>query len=343
MQIDMHYGAIYYLATLAKINENEAQIIAYASQFVDDAEFGGTVQFCDGDGCICSNSAHKYLSDNLSAHARLVWIPYHFIPEPTRQGTFLEKLKCVKDNNLARSAVDEAIKEKDDDIRPFRFGVALHAYADTWSHYDFSGIASDTNLVKNVRPLNVSQNSYEWCLTKVGNFAGWIRKKYMNPIGHLFAEHCPDVPYLEWQYTVVGSDRPAQKRVNLKDFQAALERIYAYMLEYAGAHSDAGIPEDHKKDFDRLLSAKEDNGKKRLAMWEQAYKDQFKKQMPEYKKGIWMNDSFGKAWKKDVCLCLDGTTCADFKKSNYWRFCQALSKHGIYVEDQLAAHDIRLM
>jgi hypothetical protein len=343
MQIDMHYGAVYYLAIFAGVSSDEAIKIACSSQLVDDAKFGGTVQFCDGDGCICNNSAHANLTDNLSAHARLVWIPYHFVPELTTRGTFLEKLKCVKDSSLARSAIEEAIEERDSDIRPYRFGVALHAYADTWSHYGFSGIASDTNLVKHVRPLDIKQNPLEWVETKFGNLVGYIKGSRMNPIGHLFAETCPDLPYLKWQYAVVGTNSPPIMRNNQNDFREALESIYQYMLQYLGTRPVSGIPAPQKVVFDQLLSMNEDNGEKRLSKWAEMFKKKFNMDIPEYEEQAWIDNSFGKVWKKDVCMLLDSETSLEFKKSDYWRFCRGLSKHGNYIVGRLAQNGIELV
>jgi len=273
MEKDMHYGAIHYLAYLAGIEKMEAKKIAWSSQLVDDAKFGGTVQLDDNNGYICANSAHRHLIDNLSVHTRLVWIPFHFVPDPKREGPFLERLECVKDNELAGRAVVEAINEADIEVRPYRFGVALHAYADTWSHWGFSGLPSDTNLVSKVKPLNVGQSLFEKVLSWFGSL--FSREKNIIPIGHSYAATCPDLPYLKWQYVNQGASSPVPPRENYEDFEKALVNIYAYMNQYKGSPSSAAIPSSHHDTIVKLIRLRDDNEDRRLAQWERIGKNSF--------------------------------------------------------------------
>ncbi|MGB7413949.1 MAG: DUF6765 family protein, partial [Thermosynechococcaceae cyanobacterium] len=48
MQIDFHHGVTYVVARLAGFQHEEAQIIAYAAQYVDDATNAGTIGFNNG-------------------------------------------------------------------------------------------------------------------------------------------------------------------------------------------------------------------------------------------------------------------------------------------------------
>jgi hypothetical protein len=341
MQIDMHYGAVYFLACLAGIGSDEAEKISWSSQFVDDSEFGGTVQFRGGEGCICSNSAHRYLTDNISAHGRLVWIPYHFVPDSRTQGSFLDRLKCKKDSDLARAAVQHALNEPDAAIRPYRFGVALHAYADTWSHYEFSGLWSDANLVDQVELINSRQNVWETVKAFAGTLYSLWKGRQESSLGHLLADVCPDLPYLQWRYHV-SAGSPRINRDNPKDYGLALEAMYRYMLQYRRSTTSPGIPRAQWKVLKELLGYQEDKPLKRLARWSDEIYKHFNIAIPEYNGRKWINDALGQGWRKDKCIIAD-TSYYRFLESHYWRFCEALRRHSDLVVASLDAHGMYLV
>ena len=341
MEIDMHYGAIYYLASLAGIDFEEARKIAWSSQFVDDANYGGSVQFEGGEGYICTNSAHRHLSDNLSAQARLVWVPFHFVPDPNTQAPFLRRLECVKDSELVNASVVEALNETDPQIRPYRFGVALHAYADSWSHYGFSGIPSDTNLVRNVKTLNIDQSLWEKSMAWVATHA--LNKGRMNPIGHLYAASCPDLPYLEWEYTDHKTGSPVRVRNNHEDFSNAVNKIYTYMLKYKGEPYDSSIPAENVSRIDQLINLQQDSGEKRLEQWAESYYKTFGLRMPSYKHKAWITDAFSEAWEDDVCLTISGESHNSFRQKDFWKFSEGLKKHLTFIVTELSNRGLTLM
>ncbi|OPY86848.1 MAG: hypothetical protein A4E72_01587 [Syntrophus sp. PtaU1.Bin208] len=341
MQIDMHYGAIYYLASLAGIGEEEAEKIAWSSQFVDDAEFGGTVQFSEGQGCICSNSAHRYITDNVSAHGRLVWIPYHFVPDTKTQGSFLDRLKCKKNSDLAGAAVQAALDETNPISRPYRFGVALHAYAETWSHYEFTGLWSDSNLIDHVEPVNVDQNWWESLKSDAGSVYATLKGRQESALGHLLADKCPDLPYLVWRYRVTAG-LGLIPRNNPEDFWKAIRAMYRYMISYKGSASSPDIPPEHEKIMNGLIEQQEDDPRKRLSQWNKAISKKFHRSLPEYQEEKWIDDALGKKWKRDKCIISDATY-QSFIKSHYWQFCEALRKHSDIIVSLLAKQGLYLV
>ena len=152
MQEDMHYYGTYALARAAGLVVKDAQIIAYAAQFVDDATDTHSVVHED-DGMMASvNTAHRsgtILKNQLFDHAkqRSVWVPFHFFPGNEGE-TLAEKLLCVKDSQLARTMIDNHINHAvDSDYGLALMGVMAHVYADTFAHYGFSGMGSSYNEV----------------------------------------------------------------------------------------------------------------------------------------------------------------------------------------------------
>ncbi len=57
--------------------------------------------------------------------------------------------------------------------------------------------------------------------------------------------------------------------------------------------------------------------------------------MPSYDEEAWINDAIGEGWKKDVCVTLYGTSYDEFKKTDYWKFCEGLRKHLTFIVDEL--------
>ncbi|MBC7858604.1 MAG: hypothetical protein H7Z39_07435 [Burkholderiaceae bacterium] len=49
MNIDFHYGVTYVVARLAGMNPTDAQIVAHASQYVDNATTSGILKFSGGE------------------------------------------------------------------------------------------------------------------------------------------------------------------------------------------------------------------------------------------------------------------------------------------------------
>jgi len=160
MQKDFHYYVIYALVKESGYKDNEAHIIAYTSQYVDDnTDREYTIsddhgEFYAGFPDKIGQSGDFYFpiitqavditSFKLSVQ-RYVYAPFHFIPgdnnvEVNGKKNFLCTTRgCKNVVNL----LQEAIKSKDF----YKIGVALHTYADTWSHERFSAFHEDWNKV----------------------------------------------------------------------------------------------------------------------------------------------------------------------------------------------------
>ena len=100
MKIDFHHATTWVVARAAGFSEAEANIIAYASQYVDDAT-SGRINFINGATYECVPSAHEMLGHKNRAQLknRKVWVPFHFLPSngglPAGEnpaGSFIRKL-----------------------------------------------------------------------------------------------------------------------------------------------------------------------------------------------------------------------------------------------------------
>jgi len=181
-----HYEMVKVLACKAGMEEDEAQTVAYASQFADDcappAEF-----YLDSlpPGVKCAGlyneesrlfspvrTAHKGLQYILSL-ARIeqfrVLLAFHFLP-PGDFGGDEKSFRAQADGNLAGRLVNRAVNDlaevNDCDMRQGRLialGLALHSYADTWAHDDFSGIRQRYNKKNNCQVLRNGKWERDYC------------------------------------------------------------------------------------------------------------------------------------------------------------------------------------
>ncbi|MGB6366757.1 MAG: RHS repeat-associated core domain-containing protein, partial [Thermoanaerobaculia bacterium] len=157
-QEDFHFYVVYYMAELALGDSERALRIAYASQFTDDRRLTAPADPRD------------WLKIRTPEYQRKLR-DFHFSDyrgDPVTRATGY--------NPLVDYFVDKARASKND----FQLGIALHTYADTFSHEGFSWQIHDHNR----------------------------RSKHPNtpPIGHLQAGHDPDYPYLTLESAEKAAD-----------------------------------------------------------------------------------------------------------------------------------------
>jgi hypothetical protein len=160
MQKDFHYYVIYALAKEGGYDDNDAHVMAYVSQYVDDntdreySAFDSHGEFYVGFPDKVGESGDFYFpkitqavditSFKLSVQ-RYVFAPFHFIPGDDnveingKKNPLCTTRGCVHAVNLVQDAI------RNGDL--YRIGVALHTYADTWSHERFSAFHEDWNKV----------------------------------------------------------------------------------------------------------------------------------------------------------------------------------------------------
>jgi len=215
MEKDFHYYLIFSLAAIT--GQPKPDIIAYASQFVDDNNewqfslSGETVFFPDK---IKANGGYYYpiMTQSMSPKSldiyvqKYVYVPFHFLPG---DDTVIikgkkNKLNTTPNSPNAQTMLSEAIKSQN----PYRLGIALHTFADTWSHQNFTGLREEWNSV------------YPW----------YTVKKYLVPdIGHAEAGHAPDVISEVWT-----DHRLGQQIVNVDRAFDATREIFKNLQKSSG-------------------------------------------------------------------------------------------------------------
>lgn len=264
MQKDFHYDIIFALLKEAGYSHAEANTVAYASQYVDDnADREYTVSDPSGEFYVgfpeeIGTSGDLYFpiitqavdvtSFKLSVQ-RYVYVPFHFVPgdsNVTLKGKS-NPLCTTKGCKNAEVLVREALGVND----IYRLGVALHTYADTFSHERFSGFNEDWNRVYKSPIANLPPN-----------------------IGHAEVFHKPDEISTEWVDERFG-------RTKIKNQERALEtaeRIFGLLRKGTASWGDV------KSDFESFMGA--DGFSERVSLVESKYP-----QIERYDQDKWMNEA----------------------------------------------------
>jgi hypothetical protein len=235
MQLDMHYYGTYAMARAAGLNTDAAKIIATCAQFVDDNTARSAVNFRDGSRIDSEATAHHMIDGaNLDeSDQRRVWVPFHFLPGNIGD-KYTERLKCRIDSAIAQEMRDHYLSFAKRDFGLALMGIAAHVYADTFSHYGFSGVSSRGNKIENssflfhedvegleetIEDLSDEMRNYitakaEAFFAKPGeetggvlkNIVSWLGEEASGALGHGSVATYPDRPYLAWSFEYERDD-----------------------------------------------------------------------------------------------------------------------------------------
>ena len=341
MQKDMHYFGVYALARAAGMKANAAEVMATASQYVDDAIWDKEVFSADGRSILTELTAHKLLNlKNADPEdQRKVWLPFHFLPggegdNPTG------RLACRMNSPIAKKLVrHNTAVAADTPYGLHLLGITAHVYADTFAHQGFIGANHSYNGIEagSIAIEVSSQGILDYIQDKAAAFWKEIVSfglSHAFPLGHAAAATYPDRPYLRWQYTR-AEDGTRIERDNPKDFVngcKALYEMFAGYLDKVPGHGQSGTARRWGKirgTVKRIIEA-EGTKEARIRMW----KDEMREnrlfggstRVPEYK---------GPKWSASIDDLEPGKIPKDMKKLPVYRFYQAARIHRAHVLSNL--------
>jgi hypothetical protein len=275
MQIDFHHGVTYVVARLAGFSHEQAAIVGYSAQYVDDATNEGLIRFDNGFLYNRISSAHKMLDyrncQELANHH--VWIPFHFLPGngglPQGQvapGTIVDRLICRPNSPVAQDMVRACIADREDPYALHRLGITMHVYADTWAHQGFAGIND---------PVNDADDLIDATGKPDRNLVDRLTSFFIGealPLGHGAVLGHPDKPYLKWGYTNGRGEKIW--RDNPKDFLTAAEHLCCVMQRYRLGNWEAKVPglpaRDRELIAQMITQITDKSGTERHRQWQSA-------------------------------------------------------------------------
>lgn len=186
MQMDFHFYSLYTLCRGAGLKPDVSRRIAYASQYTDDAKYPHALTFRDDQRFKQEMTSHEYLSWRIFTRdvQFQIYSAFHFLPgdmdgHAALKDTprFRERMICAQDSAVSRELLAQVEKIPDSPYSRQALGIALHAYADTFAHRNFSALCrgfADCGKINDAEALEVMDPS-------TGEFAeykpekGWMQ------------------------------------------------------------------------------------------------------------------------------------------------------------------------
>ncbi len=274
MEKDFHYCLIRVLAGKAGFNREEAQVIAYASQYVDDSVENQplsidnipdlvfprlNVENGTFDPICTAHRGIQYLT-GMTKHVQMkVYIPFHFIPPVEYSGNGAYEYCTSPNSTIAGDLVRHAITELKDDgsnrvQKLVKLGIALHSFADTWAHQRFSGrwSARDNDIDR----IALFRNK-KW---KALKHLDRLKTNIMPDVGHAEAMTYPDQSHLKWRYEH-GHSGLDHERNNTLIFLEAGHAVFQLLCDAAGT---SGNWKEHLEKIRKCLSVPADSVKRKF-------------------------------------------------------------------------------
>ncbi len=353
MQLDMHYYGTYAMAKTAGLKPAICKTIATAAQFVDDNAAKSNIEFQDG-GRIDAQATAHHVSDivrNLDPQdQRQVWVPFHFLPG-NKGSSFSQRLLCREDSKIARELVAHHLGYAARPVGICLIGIAAHVYADTFSHFGFSGVGSRYNKVDNDSfefDSGLDPDIADYIKEKerdffrrfgkgggfIANIKSWLAETVSGALGHGAVATYPDRPYLKWSFDYEYPKKRRETRDNRQHFLKGCEALHAMFAKFGQANpalsAGDGVAFQRIQDSVAAILAHEDRKEGRIKKWRTEARlgniGPHPFQIPLYKPEVWMKQS----------ATLNGSEkSTDALRSNLYRFYQAASIHRQFVLREL--------
>ncbi len=309
MNIEFHYYITKLVAVEAGLMPDEAEIVAYASQFVDDNNQVYTVEQPDGDTYTNLTTQYKDITAPPAEKLRINLL-HHYLPgNPTNS-------KVRRDDGKMHSLMTTPVSQHAQEIffdttkgeNLYKLGIAAHMLADSVSHQNFIGIRDEMN---NIQP------------------AGTPLKPF---IGHEDAGYKPDIPVLMW-YDPRLPAKNAQIN-NIERTLMAAQKLYTNFLMLTAEQSSWGklkqklltvLSEPITED---ALQLAVDNTEKRILSYRALLAEVDADSV--YEKDKWTND----------CILTDGETyhfADNYTQKAWYRFQESVKQYQAIAANKLGS------
>lgn len=338
MQLDFHFYTIYVLCRCNGMSPENAKKVAYASQHTDDAKHEHALKFENGGRFQQILSAHKIFDiDAVSSESQhRIYVPFHFIPG-NHGDRIRERMVCKENSDIAQMMVQEVATLKDKPYQLHRLGIALHVYADTWSHQEFSGLHSEVNDVEVKEVFNEDESVFSEILGIFGGITDFLTPQ----IGHAKAGHLTDEPFRDWKFYNAYQDRNMTRK-NWVLCENASKEIYEQVKSFLANNSqfkdEQSIPWDSIKSTIVSLFKQKGDIETRCQNWAETINDsRFGFECQAGEKDLPYDD---REWFKEAVEVKEVPTKVDEKRKikKYWRKDDFHLSDWKYFHDAAASH-----
>jgi len=174
-----------------------------------------------------------------------VWVPFHFLPGSTGS-KFVKLMTCQMNSKPAQKMLEYALSQKSEKWGHYAIGVAMHVFADTFSHQGFVGYHTHWNKVvqKSIKFNLKSKTIEKYVKRKMELFEAKLLGSVAENVelGHAAVATLPDRPYLKWSYKCEEDKSKTINRDNQTDFHKAARLIHTFLICYAEEIGQATAP-----------------------------------------------------------------------------------------------------
>jgi hypothetical protein len=204
MNLEFHYYIVHFLATRAGFPPDEAEVVACSSQFVDHNIISYRVISDNTEYRIEPTQNYGFWDDSFP---REIYLPFHFFPgdpddpRAARTDGGKNRFNTTPNSSRVKKLLVSALETRN----LYRVGIALHTYADSWAHQNFTGRLEEWNRIEGA-PAAIP------------------------PIGHAQAISKPDDSAIRWQdRRLVAEHREVDNRQRVI---AAARQVYKYLCTF---------------------------------------------------------------------------------------------------------------
>lgn len=349
MQTDMHYYGTYAMARAAGLSREASGKIATASEFVDDNIEKDSVEFRDGGRVDSAATAHHAINiKNIDREdQRQIWVPFHFLPG-NEGDSFTAKLVCRKNSEIAQRMIEFNTSLINQPYAIQLIGITAHVFADTFSHYGFSGISSRKNKIvndsiefKEVHPdmdrylrdkEKIFKENYPKEEGLLTNIKSWFADTFSGALGHGAVVTFPDRPFLKWSFKYEETKQRCALRDNPATYLEACEGLHSIFAKVAKERTDLR-KDDSFRTFESIKDVVNDilntqaDKQGRIDAWQAAATNgnlfnTGAEDIPVYNKHKWHIERDNLTREKDSATAVG---------SNIYHFYQAASIHRLHV------------
>ncbi len=290
MNTDLHFYGTAVLARAGGFSEADALTLAYAAQYVDDATEGEPLHV--GEVIFEPVRTAQFGLDAYSwSVQKRIFIPFHFIPpRPIRRPT--DTFVTSPGSAFAKMVWVDACLEPDPALRLIRMGIALHTFADTWSHKWFSGRRHPEN---DVEAIHIFEDGRWKHLTLENCYLD-----LMPQVGHAEAGAYPDMPQARWKFRRRGRRRLSERN-NTEDFLKAFKNMHRLLCDVEKEAAGPMIPWEALAEKLRALfmhSARD--MEKRCRAWRERFSELFAGSGFVYDKYRWREEALNPGSRSEV-------------------------------------------
>lgn len=303
-----HYYTVYYLAREAGLDTQWAERAASSSQLVDAGVVRYAVRTENGVFETPITQTYTFWDPGVGTD---VYLPFHFFPgdvtrdSANRADGATNVYNCTPNSTGVKELLRRALHGGD----VYRIGIALHTFADSWAHQNFSGLMERWNAVGD------------------GSF--------LPPVGHAQALGAPDRVGHVWNDPRLVPAAAAIR--NNQRFLEAAKKIYRYLCLFnRRSFQDEELvllrlkeiydSEDPATEF--VLQADVPPYDHRA--WMEAAMELGEEDLPQevfrgYDKMLWLKDQI--LYESKLAERRPIQAKPGFYRSDYYRFCRAAEAH----------------